>query len=206
LGVLQGSVSYARFFVRGSCSARLRASLLERIRLRRFEPLNIDDEVDERAGWCSIEHPLDLDLTQDKVMWGGYVNLGLRVDRWRIPKPVFKAQLAEAEIACLARKGKEKLSRAEKEELKFTVKRRLRKQVIPSMRVTDLSWDLDRGILRVFSHSQKVHAYVEELFKLSFDLDVVVENPFTAAVHLGLSDAQASRLTELVREPFVGDA
>lgn len=203
MGVLHGSMSYARLFVRSSVSARQRATFLERIQLRKFEPLDIDDEADERSGWCSLEHPFNLELTQEKVFWGSYLNLGLRTNRWRIPKPTFKAQLEETQAAYLAKKGRERLSRAEKEELKFTVKRRLRKQVIPSMRVTDVSWDLNGSVVRVFSHSTKVHAALEELFKTTFELELVVESPFTSAVQLGLGEADVERLTELEREPFV---
>lgn len=203
MGVLQGSMSYARMFVRGTVPARHRTSFLERIQLRRFEPLDIDDEADERSGWVSIEHPFDVELTQEKVFWSSYLNLGLRTDRWRIPKPTFKAQFEEAQAAYLAKKGRERLSRAEKEELKFTVKRRLRKQVIPSMRVTDVSWDMNASIVRVFSHSTKVHASLEELFKTTFELELVLESPFTSAVQIGLSEADMARLAELDREPFV---
>jgi hypothetical protein len=203
LGALKGSISYCRFFVRGKLpSSRLHQTFLERIRLRAFEPLKVEDEVEERAGWCSIVQPFDLELSHEKVFYNSYLNLGLRIDRWRIPRPLFVAQFEEAQAAYLAKKGREKLGKKEKEDLKVMVTRRLRKLVIPSMKSTDVSWNMDAGVVRLYSHSKKAQAYLDGLFKQTFELELIPESPFSAAVHLGVSEQQAEHLSELEPESF----
>jgi hypothetical protein len=189
LGALKGSISFAKFHVRGALPDGFQGRFVENLRLRAFRPLTVDEDAEQRAGWCSIENPLDCDLDHDKVFWNNYLNLGLRVDRWQIPAPLFKAHFAEAEKAHLQKRGRDKLGKREKEELRAVVSRRLRRQLLPVMKVIDLSWNLDSGVVRFWNQSARVHETLSELFEQTFGLDLVPESPYTAAVELGLGGA-----------------
>jgi recombination associated protein RdgC len=189
LGALKGSISFAKFYVRGDLPEAFRDAFVEGIRLRAFRPLVVEEEDEQRAGWCSVENPLDCDLDHGKVFFNSYLNLGLRIDRWQIPSPLFKAHFGEAEREHLAKRGREKLSRREKEELTAVVSRRLRAQLLPVMKVIDLSWNLDTGVVRFWNQSPRVHEALSELFEDTFRLDLVPESPYTAAARIGLSEA-----------------
>lgn len=191
MGALKGSISYAKFYVRGELPDDFRDAFVENIRLRAFRPLVAEEEDESRVGWCSIEHPFDLDLDHNKIYFNSYLNLGLRIDRWAIPKPLFKAHFEEAERELLAKRGREKLGKKDKEDLKERVERRLRKQLIPTMKVIDLSWNLDTGVLRFWNQSNKVHEQLHAIFEDTFDLDLVPESPYTAAVQLGMEGLHA---------------
>lgn len=191
MGALKGSISYSKFYVRGELDDGFRDRFVERVRLRAFQPLTVEEDAEERAGWCSIENPLDCDLDHTKIFFNTYLNLGLRTDRWQIPGPLFKAHFAEAEREHLAKRGRDKLGRREKEELRTTVARRLRAQILPSMKVIDLSWNLETGVVRFWNQSPRAHEGLAELFEETFELDLVPESPFTAARSLGMSDAHA---------------
>lgn len=192
MGALRGSISYSKFFVRGDLPEGFRDTFVERIGLRAFRPLDAAEEAEQRAGWCSIESPLDCELDHPKIYFNSYLNLGYRVDRWQIPAPLFKAHFAEAERAHLAKKGREKLGRQEKEELTAVVSRRLRAQLLPVMKVIDLSWNLETGVLRFWSQSPRVHEGLGELFEDTFGLSLVPESPYTVAADIGLTPAQAA--------------
>jgi len=172
------------------------------IRNRTFEPLVAQEPDDEHEGWCSIDDPFDLELTRDKVFRNNFLNLALRVDRWRIPKPVFKAHFAEAEQQHLERKGREKLSKREKEDLRIFVQKRLRKQVIPAMKIMDMSWDMEAGLVRFWNTSAKMHERFFEIFEKTFKLKLVPESPYTNAVHIGITDKQALSLVNLEPSTF----
>lgn len=197
MGALRGSISYSRFFVRGEMPASFHGPFLKAVRVRAFRPLEAAEEDDERMGWCAIEEPFDLDLDHGKVFSNEYLNLGLRVDRWMIPKPLFKAHFADAERAHLEKRGREKLSRREKDELKVFVGRRLRKQVLPAMRVWDLSWNLNAGVVRFWSRSQKSIDRLIEIFGATFKLELVVDSPYVSATRLGLSAPLMKTLDDL---------
>jgi len=194
LGALKGSISYSKFYVRGELPDDFRDRFVERVGLRVFRPLVPEEDAGERAGWCSIAHPFDTELDHEKIFFNGYLNLGLRIDRWVIPSALFKAHFEQAAREHLEKRGREKLARREKEELKAMVEKRLRRQLMPAMKVIDLSWNLDTGVVRFWNQSAKVHELLDELFKDTFQLDLVPHGPATAALDMGLSDAEIDLL------------
>jgi len=204
LGVIKGSISYSRFFVWGDLPERFQERFVRSVKNRAFEPLNPQEPDDEHMGWVSVDDPFDVDLGQDTIFNNDYLNVALRIDRWRIPAPIFKAHFAEAESEYLERKGREKLSKREKDDLKALVTRRLRKQVLPAMKVIDLSWHLDSGILRFWSNTSKMHERLHEIFEKTFKLKLVPESPYTKAIWLGASERQAKAFTNLEVSAFHG--
>lgn len=202
MGALRGSIGYARFYVRGDLPEGFADRYVQAIRLRAFRPLAPNDEDEQRAGWCSIHHPFDFDLDHPKVFANEYLNLGLRIDRWRIPSALLKAHLADAEQARLAETGQERLSKSQKEDVKAMVTRRLREQLIPAMRVIDLSWNVQQGVLRFFSHSASVHETLIELFEKTFDLTLVQDGAYVQAEQRGLPSSALDAIAALEPTPF----
>jgi DNA recombination-dependent growth factor C len=187
---LRGSLTYARFFVADEIPDDFREKFMRSIRHRVLKPLEPDDEELERTGWCRIAEPFELELAYDDVFLNGFINLGVRTDRWQIPGSVLKTNLREAEAAYLEKKGREKLTRREKGELKLLVAKKLRRQMAPQTRAVDLSWSLDDGIVRFFSHAPKAAGRMMELFSKTFGLRLVPESPYALAERLGLSKAE----------------
>jgi len=87
--------------------------------------------------------PFELDPPYEDVFYNEYLNLGFRTDKWAIPGALLRAKLREAEAAQLSKKGRERLTREEKAELKEFVVKRLKKQLAPITRVVDLSWSIN---------------------------------------------------------------
>jgi hypothetical protein len=188
MGALKGSLTYSKFQVRGELSEGYRDRFVESVRHHAFRPLSPADEVSERAGFCAIGRPLELELDHETIYWDAYLNLGLRVDRWRIPSAIFKAHYETAERKLLDELGRERLSKAQKEDLKTMVTRRLRELVIPTMSVVDLSWHLDRGELRFFHRSPRMHELLIDLFEKAFGLELVLESAYLAATRARLDE------------------
>lgn len=193
VSLFKGSLTYVRLFVAGEPPRDFRERYVKAIRLRAMKPLDPDEDVPERWGWTAPGEPFQLDLTYEDLFYNEYLNLGFRTDRWAIPGPALRAALREAEGASLTRKGREKLSRKEKGELKELVVRRLRKKMPPATRAQDLSWDLNAGIVRCFSHAPRAISAITELFQRTFELELAAEAPYTLAARLGLSREQTSR-------------
>ena len=201
---LRGSLTYSRFFIdtsEGPAAQKVpddfREKYMRAIRLRAMKPLEAEDEDLERSGWCKVAEPFEIELHYDDVFCNEYVALGFRTDRWQIPGPMLKARVREAEAAYLEKKGKEKLGRKERAELKESVARKLRKQSAPSTRMVDLVWSMNDGIVRFFSHSDKAAGNMTELFHKTFGLRLVAEAPYTLASRLGLTKAQESAWQEI---------
>lgn len=203
-------MSACRFQVRGDLPKDVRRAYVERIRLRTFEPLRADEEAEERAGWCALAQPFDLELTASKLFQGPYLTLGVRVDKYRFPPAVLNAELSTASQALRAKTGQERLSRTQKAELRTRVAQRLRRKYMPSMRAFDVVWNLDKKELYAWSSSAALTQHLEALFELSFGLDLVASSPWADALPLLTLPEQRTRLTrvELTRlhEPNSFDA
>src|SRR6476659_10082842 len=132
MSALKGSLTYTRFFVEGEVPDDFRQRFMRSIRLRAMQPLTPDEDVTERSGWCAIGEPFELELGYDEVFYNAYLNLGLRTDLYAIPGPLIRAKCREAEAAYLEKKGRERLSKRERAELKEVVTRKLRKQFMPT--------------------------------------------------------------------------
>jgi len=197
VSALRGSLTYARFFVDGDVPDDFREKYMRAIRLRAMKPLEADDDDLERSGWCKLAEPFEIELRYDDVFYNEFIVLGIRTDRWQIPGPMLKARVREAEAAYLEKKGREKLGRKERAELKETVARKLRKQTAPATREVDVAWSLNEGIVRFFSHAEKAAGNMTELFHKTFGLHLIAESPYTLADRIGLSKPQQSSWQEI---------
>jgi recombination associated protein RdgC len=197
LGVSRGALTFTRLFVRGKPPKDLRKRYLEAVRLRKFTPLAPEDEASEAVGWCVIERPFDLDFQADRIFYDRFVQLGFRVDKWRLPGALVRAQVADEQQRMLSRAGREKLTRAEKEDIKLRVIGRLRKKILPTSRAFDMLWDLDRGTVLLFTHAARnVEAFCA-LFETSFGLELELDSPYAAAQRANLPAALSKQLDKV---------
>jgi recombination associated protein RdgC len=189
LGVSRGALTFTRLFVQGKPPKDLRKRYLDAVRLRKFTPLAPEDEASEAIGWCVIERPFDLDFQPDRIFYDRFVQLGFRVDKWKIPGVLMKSQVADEEQRMLSRAGREKLTRAEKEDIKLRVISRLRKKILPTSRAFDVLWDLDAGTVLFFTHSARATEEFAALFQTTFGLELQTDSPYAAALRTQLSPA-----------------
>ncbi|MCS6898959.1 MAG: recombination-associated protein RdgC [Myxococcales bacterium] len=205
MGLLKGSISYTKYYAEGELPKNYQDAFLESLHLRRFQPLTIDGEDEQRVGWVPVSRPLEMDVTfeYNEVFYNNYLNLTLRVDAWKFPGSLFKAAFAEAEKKFLAKKGREKLSKREKEDLKVLVGRKLRHQVIPTIRLIDLCWNLQEGIVRYWNQSPKGQDLLLELWEKTFPyIELIPANAHTTATRLDLPEARLRALTDLKPTSF----
>jgi recombination associated protein RdgC len=202
LGALAGPLTVAKFSVRGELPDDFHSTFLKAIRHRVFKPLSPDEEAEERIGWCAVSAPLDLELTHEGVFYNSYLNLGLRIDKWRLPASVLKAELDTAIVERLAKTGKERLGKTEKDELRDRIATRLKKRLLPAMRHFDVVWNLETMVLWFWSQSAKTQEQLSVLFEQTFGLELVLHCPYVAATSLDLTDAEAEALNASEATPF----
>lgn len=205
MGALRGTLTFSRFFVTGDVPGDLAGATMKRIRASACQPLVPEEDANEHHGWCSIEDSMDTDLGHEKVFFNEYVCLGLRIDRWMVPKPLLNAHLRDAEAALLEKKGLERLGRKARADLKLMVLKKLRRQLMPSTKSIDFVWNVQTGVARFFSQSPKLHLLAQELFEKTFRLSLVPESPGTAAERRGL-DQRAQKFWEAAEPTLLARA
>ena len=199
MGALKGTITYTKFLVRGDLPDDLHQKFLARIRTRAFKALTPEDNDDVSVGWMPIERPFDEDpsFRTDGTFFGGYLALALRLDRWKFPTSLVKAKMAAAEKAFLEKHQKERLSRADKAELRDAVERRLRREGEPTSKAIELAWNLNDGELRVFGRSKLLVEHLVELFEKTFAVELVAAGPWVLATELKLGKDTEKALAAL---------
>lgn len=188
MGVLKGAITYAKFQVKGELPDELHQKFMARIRTRTFKLLTPEDEDDVAVGWVPIERPYDDEISfrTDGVFFGSYLNLAMRLDRWKFPATLVKARMAAAERQWKQKTGKERMSKAEKTELKDLVERKLRRDGVPVTKTVDFTWNMNTGELRFFGRSKVILEHFLELFEKTFAVKLTPSAPYTIAMSLGL--------------------
>jgi hypothetical protein len=202
LGALSGTLTVTKFFVRGSLPKDFRDRYIKSIQLRAFRPLLPDDDTESRAGWCVVSSPLDVELDHESVYYNAYLNLGLRIDAWKLPPALLKAQVEQSVRDHLAKSGRERLSRVERDTIKLRTAAKLKRKLLPAMRHFDFSWNLDAMEARCWSQSLKVHDQLSLLFEQTFGLELVPNSPYIQATQLPITESALDNLSRLDPTPF----
>lgn len=196
MGVLKGAITYAKFQVKGELPDEMHQKFMARIRTRTFKTLAPEDEDDVAVGWVPIERPYDDEISfrSDGVFFGSYLNLAMRLDRWKFPTTLVKAKMAAAERAWKQKTGKERMSKAEKTELRDLVERKLRRDGVPVTKVVDFTWNTQTGELRFFGRSKVILEHFFELFEKTFAVKLEPAAAYTIGMSLGLGKSLESAL------------
>lgn len=194
MGAFSGSMSYKLFFVQGELPSSWKEGFFERIAFRAFNELSPEDEDEESYGWVAIERPLSKEFPERAVLYNDYLNLGFRRDKYSIPAELFKAKLGEVQREFMVQNSVEKLSRMQREDIKLMVRNDLKRKTLPTMKVTDMSWNLARGEVRFWSQSGKLCELFQGYFEDTFGLKLMPASPYVTGMNVGID---AELLTEL---------
>lgn len=188
MGLMKGPITYSRHYVRGTLPADLHQKFMQRIRARGFKPLTPEDADDASVGWVPVERPFDDEVSfrAESVFFGNYLNLGLRIDRWKFPSMVVKSKMAAAERAYRQKTNKERISRAEKAELREAVERKLRREGLPTSATVDACFNLDTMELRLFGRGRLLLEHFFELFEKTFQLRLLPAGAYVTGTALGI--------------------
>ena len=176
--------------------------LLQGLRSEAIVPIEMDDCVEERVGWC---HPYsgepDFSDAQD-WLHGEHLVFGLRIDQKKVPGTLFKLQLRSlleemarsharaSKAAPESRSSDQPFSGEQGRKLKDLardrVKTELLKRTLPSIRLVETVWNLQTTEIWITSSSQGVFDAFDVLFQKSFSLPYVFKTCGTLGVDFDL--------------------
>jgi DNA recombination-dependent growth factor C len=201
MGLLTNSASFVRFSVEGDPPDNFWDFVGERITKNAFR--DIDDSFDERSiGWVSCLSMFDSEFEASPYAAGDYVVLSLRIDERKVPAAGLKKFTLKEEERVKRERQIPKLSRDHRNDIKESIRLMLLKRAIPLPSVYDLVWNLSDNTVLFFSTSQKAIGELEEFFKESFDLHLMMQIPYVAAGYLLESDL-ADRLEYITPEILI---
>ena len=201
MGLLTNSASFVRFSVEGEPPTDFWNFVAERITKHAFR--DIDDNYDERSiGWVSCLNMFDSEFAHSSYAAGDHVVLSLRIDERKVPAAGLKKFTLKEEERIKRERQIPKLSRDHRNEIKESIRLSLLKRAIPLPSVYDLVWNLSDNTVLFFTTSQKAIGELEEFFKESFDLHLMMQIPYITAGHL-LEPDMAERLAYITPDMLI---
>ena len=204
MGVFSGSITYKKYQVVGELPEGFRDTYLEAIGRRVHREIDPSSEDELSAGWVAVGDLLDTEPSFDRVFFTDRLCLTLRLDTLRIPAATRKIYLTKAEVEYKEATNKERLSKADREEVKDMVTKQLRKRALPTIKGFDMVWDLNEKVVRFWSQSRGVCEIFEEVFHETFEMRIIPRTPFIAIGEIGLDDEMETKVLGLDPADFVG--
>jgi hypothetical protein len=195
MGLLSGTASFTRFTVEGEVPDNFWDFIAEQVVAHSFQ--DIDDTMDEYSiGWVSVANMFDSDFAYGSYAAGDYVVLSMRVDERKVAPAVLKKFTMKEEERIKRERELPRLGRNVRLEIKERIRAELVRKSAPVPVVYELCWSLSDNTLLFFSTSRKALALLEDLFRDTFDLSLVLQIPWNSALHLADEDVIA-RLDDL---------
>lgn len=183
MGVLSGSTSFMRFSVEGELPEPFWDFVAERVAGHSFQ--DIDDSLEEYSiGWVSVANMFDAEFSYASYAAGDYVVLSLRVDERKVSSAVLKKCVLKEEERIKRERQIPKLSRSARLEIKERVRTELVRKSVPVPAVYDVVWSLSHGTVLFFTTNKKAMVLLEEFFKETFGLSIILQVPWNIALHV----------------------
>lgn len=183
MGFLSGSASFVRYSVEGELPESFWDFAAERVAAHSFQ--DIDETLDEYSiGWVSVVNMFDADFAYGSYAVGDYVVLSMRADERKVSPSVLNKCVLKEEERLKKERQVPRLSRSARMEVKERIRSELVRKSVPIPAVYDLCWNLADGTLLFFSTNKKAMVLLEELFKETFGLSLVLQVPWLTAGHL----------------------
>ena len=186
MGFLSASTSVVRFLA--AAPSRLEretiAHAVTRHAFREGDPGAGDAR--QAWGWIAMHDPLQTEFTPADLFFHHYLVLGFRYDKRLVPPKLLMLERRRLERERAAARGVERVSSAERREIKDELAARLVAQALPAPRLFDVVWNLETG--RVY-FSGKLRAAREafgDCFRRTFGVTPIPLIPYLAAEHVGL--------------------
>lgn len=205
MGVFTGPITYRKYKVVGELVAGFRELFMESILKNKHQDIDPQTEDEMKVGWVGVGDLLDTEPVFDRVFYTDKILLTMRMDTLRLPAGTLRVFLTQAEEEFREATGKERLSKADRDEVRDMITKQLRKRAIPGIKGFDMVWDLNEESVRFWSLSKAPCEEFENLFTDTFGHRLIPRTPYTAIDEsIGLSEEVALKALNLDPADFVG--
>lgn len=199
MAIHKGVMSYTRFSLPSTKEDP--KSIVEKINLFRFRPLNPKGEDYETFGFCSAHQPFDDDkpIEVKDCLYDDKIILAVRYDKVTMPKELLRAMVKKS-LQTYQRDFNRLPDRVVKKELEIQEAKALRSRILPKTQIVESIWCQKTGLLRVFTRSKPAIDRFIDLFRQAF-----AENPklkdFVAEA-MSFSEQSGAFLDTLTHQPI----
>ncbi len=201
MGLLSSSSTFVRYKVEGNLPDNFMDFADSQI--KRFSFRDIDDTYDEfSVGWVSVLNMFDAEFQYASFSAGDYICLTMRMDERKVSPKILKKFCLKEEERIKRDRQIPKLNRHQKLEIKENMQLMLMKRAMPVPATYDLVWSLADNSLLFFSTNQKAHELLEDFFKESFGVVLLLQVPYNIAEAM-LDTTEKQALAHITPSVFV---
>lgn len=164
--ILKGSVTFTRFQVEHTDDPpkNVRAWLTRVLKSRAFEPIDRAGEDDRSAGFVELEDPEATEFSAGALFQGERALFAYRVEQLRVPSRSMKLELDKWVQAFEIENGRLP-GRREKSEQRDHLRMKLRRRIDPTVKVTDVSWNLETQQLHIWASAKGLVEEIQQLLE-----------------------------------------
>lgn len=167
---------------------------LRDLRRHAFRAVAADRGQDRSMGWVNPRNVLDAELTPDKVRFGDYLVLGLRIDKITVNARILKARFQQAAEEMTAAREKKRLLRDERDALMERVRQEILSEQTPSTSLYEMAWDLESHVVYFSGTGESLNVEFADLFQETFHAGLILQVPYTRAQRHAAAQGQTEEL------------
>ncbi len=203
MSLVSGPVSFQRFLITGDMPTAVDDKFVNQVGERVFghmPPLPDDSQI----GWIGPQHLFETTIDADAITCGSFVQLGVRIDKLKVPPSVVKAYVQLEQAAALEASGRAFLNRSEQRQAREAALARADDEAraghFRRMGAQPLLIDLEHQVAYLGSLSMGVADKVMQLFFDTFGCGLEPIDAERVAVRVAERAGQARALESLT--PF----
>jgi hypothetical protein len=128
MGFASGRISFRRYHIAGSKLKAVSKTVLTRLREHAFGSGLSDMNDGTEYGWIAPTHLFDTNIDAEKISFGRFLHVVLRMDRLSAPPAVVRSYCAIEEQAALEASGRSGLSKEEKQQAREAAEAKAEKE------------------------------------------------------------------------------
>ncbi|MGD9160990.1 MAG: recombination-associated protein RdgC [Desulfobacteraceae bacterium] len=199
MGLINGSCSLTRYIVEGPLPDDYIDTFPALIQRYSFKGFDESSDSERSTGWVNIMDMFDSNFNRMQYLKEPYLAMAWRIDARNVPNKALKQYSLEAEQKVMEMEELDFLPKGKRKEIKEMTRLGLLKRAIPTSKIYDMIWNLDKGYVLFGGANRKLCDEFSSFFHKCFNLRLGSVYPWlTASRFLEQQDRRTEELEGLI--------
>ena len=198
MGLINGSCSLTRYIVEDPLPDDYLDTFPALIQRYSFKGFDESSDAERATGWVNIMDMFDSNFNRMQYLKEPYLAMTWRIDARTVPNKALKQYSLEAERKVMEMEELDFLPKGKRKEIKEMTRIGLLKRAIPTSKIYDMIWNLDKGYVLFGGANRKLCDEFASFFHKCFNLRLGSVYPWlTASGFLEREDRRPEELEGL---------
>lgn len=175
MGFLQKQVSFTTYKIESPFEIDI-GQIIKGLEKGRISEIDVSQGKDRTVGFAVFGNPLDVEFTEEKVVFETLILFSFRQDKLTIPSSTLKLYYQQKVKEKMIATRRERLRREEMDEIKEKVRIDLLRRALPSINAFDCVLDVRNRTLRIFTTNRSILDEFSTMAKEFLGLEIFEDN------------------------------